>query len=112
MKIEKHIEAVATNAFWEKIRKFIRREIATCTMVNGSKGTEFLTHSTSSDQWFKKSLLKHSILTDPARLVLTVTWFGNRDEPDEYTKGLYVGRFIEQSLEHFKSDFTMLVTFP
>ena len=113
MRIEIHTLALTPKELWEKIKKFIKEEkIATWKIVIGSKGTEFLTHSTSSDQWFEKALLKHSILTEPSRLVLTVTWYGNRDEPDEYTKGLYVGRFTEQLLEHFKSDFTKLVTFP
>ena len=107
MRIEIHTNAAT--ALWNKIKNAINdEEIKTWSIVKDSSSNEYLTHN--PPQWFKKALLEHSILTTPNRLKLNVTWFKG-DVPNEYTKGLYIGRITEELLEHFKSDFSKLETF-
>lgn len=110
MKIEVHTVATTTpEKLWAKIKKYITDEkIKTWEIVKSVNGVEYLTHTPA--QWYKKALLKESFLITPSCLVLTVTWFEN-SVPDEYTKGLYVGRFTEVLLEHFRADFIKLETF-
>jgi len=67
-----------------------------------------LTHN--PEQWLKKALLRPSTATNPNRLILTVTWYTNQ-EPTEYIKGLYIGRFTEELLEHYRKEYTKLETF-
>jgi hypothetical protein len=113
MKIEVHtVAAITPEKLWAKVKKYIAEEkIKTWVFVKNDKGVEFLTHTPANGQWHKKALLKESFLTNPARLVLTVTWFTNLPIPNEYTKGLYIGRFTEELLEHFRADFSKLETF-
>lgn len=90
----------------EKIKKDIATEkIKTWSIVLDAEKKEYLTHK--PDQWFKKALLRPSTATIPQRLILTVTWFSN-SIPSEYIKGLYVGRFTEELLEHYRRDFSKL----
>ncbi len=110
MKIEVHTVAATTpEKLWAKIKKYIAEEkIKTWAIVKDANGAEYLTHTPV--QWYKKALLKESFSTNPSRLVLSVTWFTD-SVPNEYTKGLYIGRFTEELLEHFKTDFIKLETF-
>ena len=112
MKIEVHtVAGITPEKLWVKIKKHIDEEkIKTWVFVKDSKGVEFLTHTTSSGQWDNKALLKESFLANPSRLVFSVNWF-SKSVPDEYTKGLYIGRFTEELLEHFRTDFIKLETF-
>lgn len=92
-----------------KIKKNIAdQQIKTWSLVYDANKVEYLTHN--PEQWNKKALLKPSIVTLPDRLILTVTWFAN-SIPTEYVKGLYIGRFTEELLEHYRKDFTKLETF-
>ena len=107
MRIEIHTQNAT--ALWNKIKKDIADEkIKTWSVVEDSTDEEFLTHTPS--QWFKKALLQHSTATTPIRLILTVTWF-TKNVPNEYTKGLYIGRFTEELLEHYRASFSKLETF-
>src|SRR5688572_12905810 len=107
MKIEIHTQN--PHRLLEKIKKDIANEsIKTWSIVKSAKGGEFLTHT--PDQWFKKALLGWSFGSNPGRLILTVTNFTN-SIPDEYTKGLYIGRFTEELLEHYRPDFSKLEIF-
>jgi hypothetical protein len=112
MKIEVHTVGTTTpEKLWVKIKKYIAEEkIKTWVFVKNDKGVELLTHTPAGGQWHKKALLKESLLTTPSRLVFTVIWFTD-SVPDEYTKGLYIGRFTEELLEHFRADFSKLETF-
>jgi len=113
MKIEVHTVASTTpEKLWLKIKKFIEEEkIKTWVLVKSDQDVEYITHTPSGGQWYQKALIKDSVLTIPLRLVLTVTWFSNLPHPNEYTKGLYIGRFTEQLLEHFRTDLIKLETF-
>lgn len=93
-----------------KIKKdIIDQVIKTWCIVKNTKGDEFLTHK--PEQWFKKALLKPTTAINPIRLILTVVWFSDSVTPNEYTKGLYIGRFTEELLEHYRTDFSKLETF-
>ncbi|MCP9752353.1 hypothetical protein [Ferruginibacter sp. HRS2-29] len=111
MKIEVHTVVTTTpEKLWLKIKKLIHEEkIKTWLVVKEAEG-EFLTHTPAGGQWYKKALLEPSVSTSPARLVFTVNWY-NTSVPNEYTKGLYIGRFTEELLEHFRTDFSKLETF-
>lgn len=113
MRIEVNTVASTTpEKLWLKIKKIIVEEkIKTWVLVKSNEGVEFITHTPVGGQWHKKALIKESVLTTPARLVFTVNWFTDLPIPDEYTKGLYIGRFTEQLLEHFRIDFVKLETF-
>jgi hypothetical protein len=92
-----------------KIKKDIKDEkIKTWSIVLDNKNQEYFTHT--PPQWLKKALLFPTTATMPDRLILTVTWFSN-NEPTEYIKGLYTGRFTEELLEHYRKDFKKLETF-
>lgn len=107
MRIEIHTKY--PEALWEKIKNYIKdKKIITWALLIGESKTEYLTHLGSKKQWYKKALLKHSTKQLPTRLVLTVTWFKGFEKPDDYTRGLYVGRFVEQLLIHFRPSFTKL----
>ena len=112
MKIEVHtVSSTTPEKLWAKIKKHIEEDkIKTWVFVKDATGVEYLTHTPAGGQWHKKALIKESFLSTPSRLVLTVTWFSD-SIPDEYTKGLYIGRFTEQLLEHFRTDFIKLETF-
>ncbi|MDB5013265.1 MAG: hypothetical protein JWQ25_1467 [Daejeonella sp.] len=108
MKIEIHTSAPLS--LWMKIKEDIsNKKIKTWVVVLNGAGEELLTHIPA--QWFKKALLKPTIGEKPNRLILTVTWFIG-ENPDQYTKGLYVGRFTEELLEHYYKDFLKIETFP
>jgi len=113
MKIEVHTVATTTpEKLWGKIKKHVvEEEIKTWVVVKDDKGVEYLTHTPPGGQWYRKALIKESFLTMPSRLVLTVTWFTDLPVPDEYTKGLYIGRFTEQLMQDFTKDFIKLETF-
>lgn len=113
MRIEIHTFLITPKDLWGKIKEFIEDgKIETWEVITGSSTkTKYLTHVTKSKQWYKKALLKDSTLSTPSRLVITVRWFKDQ-EPDEYTKALYIGRFTQELLAHFSSDFTRLGTFP
>ena len=108
MKIEIH--TLNSTALWDKIKKDITdKKIKTWSIVQDANKNEYLTHN--PEQWLNKALLKPSTATNPIRLILTVVnWFTN-SEPTEYIKGLYIGRFTEELLEHYRKDFTKLETF-
>lgn len=107
MRIEIH--SSNPTALLTKIKKDIKDEkVQTWGVVYDANKDEFFTHT--PDQWLKKALLKPTISTVPNRLILTVTWYTN-SVPNEYTKGLYIGRFTEQLLEHYSKDFSKLETF-
>jgi len=107
MRIEIHTANAST--LWSKIKKDIVDEnIKTWSIIQNNKNQDFLTHKPA--QWYKKALLEPSTATNPTRLILTVNWFTN-DVPNEYTKGLYVGRFTEELLEHYRASFSKLETF-
>lgn len=108
MKIEIHTDTPLS--LWKKIKKDISdNKIKTWIIVFSGAGEELLTHV--PPQWFKKALLKPSIDEKPNRLIFTVTWFTG-ENPNQYTKGLYVGRFTEELLEHYYKDFVKIETFP
>lgn len=107
MKIEIHTSD--PSGLWKKIKKDIEdKKIKTWMIVQDSGNTEYLTHS--PDQWVKKALLHPTTTNNPTRLMFTVTWFSN-SEPTEYIKGLYIGRFTEELLEHYRSNYTKLEIF-
>lgn len=110
MKIEVYT-TTTPEKLWAKIKKYITEEkIKTWVFVKDSNDINYLTHTAPGKQWHKKALLEESFLATPSRLIFTVTWFKN-SVPDEYTKGLYVGRFTEELPEHFRADFSNLETF-
>lgn len=80
----------------------------TWSVVNDQDKNEFFTHT--PEQWFRKALLRPTTATVPNRLILRIAWYTN-SVPDEYTKGLYIGRFTEQLLAHYSKDFSKLETF-
>jgi hypothetical protein len=105
------IEIYASNPtdLLTKIKRDIKSEkIKTWSLIPDSDGNEYLTHNPT--QWFKKALLQPAVKANPTRLILTVNWFSN-SAPTEYIKGLYVGRFTEELLEHYRADFSKLETF-
>lgn len=107
MKIEIHTYSPAQ--LLAKIKKDISdKKIKTWAIIQDANKNEYLSHI--PEQWFKKALLNPSIGANPSRLILTVTWYTN-SEPIEYIKGLYIGRFTEELLEHYKKDFSKLETF-
>lgn len=108
MKIE--IFTISTpSTLLDKIKKDITdKKIKTWSIVKDANNNEYFTHN--PEQWFKKALLKPSTSTNPNRLILAVTWYTNQ-EPSEYIKGLYIGRFTEELLEHYRKDFSKLETF-
>lgn len=109
MRIEIHTTG-SPGALWTNIKKDIADEkIKTWSIVYNTNNEERLTHK--PEQWFKKALLKPTTGTNPDRLILTVTWFTS-SVPDEYTKGLYLGRFTEVLLEHYREDYSKLETYP
>ncbi|MFN3300570.1 MAG: hypothetical protein ACK41Z_10265 [Sediminibacterium sp.] len=112
MRIEIHTVASTTpQKLWEKIKKDVKEEkIKTWVFVKDTNAVEYLTHTPAGSQWHKKALLKESFATNPSRLVLKVTWFSD-SVPDEYTKGLYIGRFTEQLMQDYTKDFIKLETF-
>ena len=112
MKIEVHtLTGTTPQKLWEKIKKDVEAEkIKTWVFVKDNKGTDYLTHTLPGGQWHKKALLEESFLTNPSRLILTITWFSN-SVPDEFTKGLYIGRFTEQLMQDYTKDFIKLETF-
>ena len=108
MRIEIHTPD--PSSLFAKIKRDITTaKIKTWSIVLDADKKEYLTHK--PDQWFKKALLRPSLGTIPQRLILTVTWFSN-SLPSEYIKGLYVGRFTEELLEHYKTEFSKLETYP
>lgn len=105
------IEIHSTNpiALLSKIKKDINdHKIQTWDVVKDNNQNDYFTHN--PEQWFKKALLESKTASSPSRLILTVTWF-TKSIPNEYTKGLYIGRFTEQLLEHYSKDFSKLETF-
>lgn len=112
MRIEVHtISGTTPQQLWQKIKKDVKDEkIKTWVIVKDDKGVEYLTHTPEGGQWHRKALIVESFLTNPSRLVLKVNWFKNL-VPDEFTKGLYIGRFTEQLMQDFTKDFIKLETF-
>ena len=111
MKIEVHTATSTTpEKFWLKIKKFIQEEKIKTWLIIKETEDEYLTHTPVGGQWHKKALLDPSVSASPSRLVFTITWYNN-SVPNEYTKGLYIGRFTEELLEHFRTDFIKLETF-
>lgn len=105
------IEIHSTNptALLAKIRKdIIEHKIREWSLVVANKTTEFITHN--REHWMNKAFLRPTIISDPARLVLTVSWWIDA-VPTEHMKGWYVGRFTEELLGRYRSDFTKLETF-
>jgi hypothetical protein len=97
------------DALLTKIKKDITdKKIKTWSIVQNAKKEDFFTHN--PEQWFKKALLQPSIASNPNRLIFTVNWFTN-SAPTEYIKGLYIGRFTEELLEHYRQDYSKLETF-
>lgn len=107
MRIEIHTKANPDKLLSTIVKEIKEKKIKTWSIVNANS-SEYFTHN--PEQWLKKALLKPSLGTLPNRLILTVNWYEN-SVPDEYTKGLYIGRFTEELLEHYKEDFTKLETF-
>jgi hypothetical protein len=106
MRIEIH--SLNPTALLTKIKKDINDgNNKTWSIVKLSNG-EFFTHT--PDQWLGKALLESITETDPNRLILRIRWYANVI-PNQYTKGLYIGRFTEQLLEHYGDDFSKLETF-
>lgn len=107
MRIEIHTTNPA--ALLAKIKKDIQDEkIKTWEFVPTSNSGEVLTHK--PPQWYKKAILIPTTGTNPSRLILNVNWYSGK-EPDEYTKGLYIGRFTEELLEHYRNSYSKLETF-
>ncbi|MFZ1528904.1 MAG: hypothetical protein WAT19_09140 [Ferruginibacter sp.] len=108
MKVE--VFSINTPAsLFDKVKTdIVDKKIKTWSIVKDANNNEYLTHN--PEQWFKKALLKPSTASNPNRLILTVTWYTNQ-EPTEYIKGLYIGRFTEELLEHYRKDFSKLETF-
>lgn len=93
----------------DKIKKdIVDKKIKTWSIVKDANNNYYLTHN--PEQWFKKALLHPSTASNPNRLILTVIWYNNQ-EPSEYIKGLYIGRFTEELLEHYRKAFSKLETF-
>ena len=107
MQIEIHTNNPA--ALWTKIKKDITAgEVKTWKVVLDANKTEYLTHT--PEQWLNKALLIPSTAISPNRLILKITWW-TTSVPNEYTKGLYIGRFTEELLEHYRNDFSKLETY-
>lgn len=107
MRIEIHTPSPAL--LWDNIKRDINNNtLQTWSVVYANQNEEFLTHSPG--QWFNKALLQPSSANNPSRLIFTVTWYTN-SVPDEYTRGLFIGRFTEVLLAHYKSSFSKLETF-
>jgi hypothetical protein len=108
MRIEIH--SSNPTALLTKIVKDIKEgNNKTWSIVSDANKVEYFTHT--PDQWLGKALLKPTTASTPDRLILSVTWYAN-SIPNQYTKGLYIGRFTEQLLEHYSKDFTKVETFP
>jgi len=73
-----------------------------------SSNQEFITHK--PEQYNSKALLSHRF--EPRKLIFEITWFSDYDEPDEYIKGFYLGRFSELLLGRYASEFENLQIFP
>lgn len=67
------------------------------------EGVDYYTHDTSSDQWLKQAYIQPSINLngDLSFYVIGV----KNITVDQYTFGVYQGRFIQMMIAHFPDDF-------
>ena len=83
-------------------------ERRTWIFVYDSNDQEFITHK--PEQYFSKALISERFESN--KLIFEVTWFSDHEEPDEYTKGFYMGRFSEMLLGRYSSEFENLQIYP
>lgn len=109
--INMRIEIYTTNPENLKSKIFEKAksgELSTWKLRNTSNKEKRLTHK---GQWKDKAILK--LIANPTenKLSVNIRWWEENDEPDDATKGIYLGRFSEALLNHFNRFFTSFETF-
>ena len=74
-------------------------DLKTWKIVKADKGQILYTHT--PEQWNEKALLTRVAKTD--RVVFNINWWTKNDEPSDEVKGIYIGRFSEVLLVHFRN---------
>jgi len=85
-------------------KAFKDNDLKTWSVKTNTKNEKLYTHT---GQWEDRALIKPAVLND--KMIFTINWWDGK-EPDEATKGYYLGRFTEVLLVHFKNYFTHLET--
>lgn len=83
-------------------------DLRTWKLEENSEKERLITHT---GQWKDDALLTFVSHLNQNKLVVNITWWSKNQEPDSYTKGIYLGRFSEALLNHFNEHYTSFEIF-
>ena len=77
-------------------------EVRTWIVRKDKDNNKYLTHK--PEQWYDKVLFAFNATTED--VIISIRWWKNYEEPNEETKGYYIGRLTELLLVNFKNYYT------
>ena len=77
-------------------------EVRTWIARKDKYNNKYLTHK--PEQWYDKVLFAFNATTED--VIISIRWWDNYEEPNEETKGYYIGRLTELLLVNFKNYYT------